>query len=135
MEPKKLIAATLASSVVMWLVAGLWHKVVVPQFYKAQTHAGHEGTFIIFMAYLVLGLIMTSIYPRFASGAKPWITGLKFGALIGILWVFPHELAMAGAHADASIVYVFKNAAWHIVEQSIGGVTIAMIYAKRHDQR
>jgi len=47
---------------------------------------------------------------------KPVIEGLKFGALIGLLWVFPHDLAMAGAHGD-SLSYVFKNAILHIVEQ------------------
>ncbi len=49
--------------------------------------------------------------------------------VIGLLWVFPHGLAMAGAHGD-SISYVFKNAAWHVVEQGVGGIVIGLVYGK-----
>jgi len=55
--------------------------------------------------------------------------GLKLGLLVGVLWVFPHALAMAGAH-DRSLVYVFKNAAWHLIEQGLGGIAIGLIYGR-----
>ena len=72
------------------------------------------------VAYIVLALIMAYMYPLGNKGIKPALEGLKFGIIIGILWVFPHELAMTGAHGSNSIVYVFKNTGWHIVEQGIG---------------
>ncbi|MCP4132684.1 MAG: hypothetical protein GY754_17090 [bacterium] len=53
-----------------------------------------------------------------------------FGIIIGILWVFPHELVMAGAHHGKSIAYVFKNAAWHMVEQGLGGIITGLIFGK-----
>lgn len=46
---------------------------------------------------------------------------------MGITWVFPHELAMAGAHAGTSIPYVFQNSAWHLVEQGLGGLVISFV--------
>ena len=98
-------------------------------FYKAETHATHEGTGIIFLAYLILGLLMAYIYPLGYKEGKPVMEGLRFGIIIGILWVFPHELAMAGAHGE-SLSYVFKNAAWHMLEQGAGGIVIAQIYKK-----
>ena len=57
------------------------------------------------------------------------ISGLVFGALIGILWVFPHELAMVGAHGEP-LAYVFKNAAWHAVEQGLGGIVVGLSYRR-----
>ena len=73
--------------------------------------------------------MMAYMYPLVCEGGRPIIEGLRFGMVIGVLWVFPHELAMAGAHGD-SISYVFKNAAWHMVEQGVGGIIIGFVYGR-----
>jgi len=125
MTVKQYIIATLASGLVMWALAGLWHKLLAVAFYTRETHASHEGVGIILVAYLFLALIMVYLFPIHKIDGAPILTGLMFGAVIGLLWVFPHELAMAGAHGK-SLIYVFKNAAWHIVEQGIGGIVIAL---------
>ncbi len=129
MNLKKFVQATLTGSITMWLLAGLWHEVIMAAFYTKETQATHEGTGIIFLAYIVLGMLMAYIYPLGYKGGKPTIEGLKFGVVIGLLWVFPHELAMAGAHGE-SISYVIKNAVWHMVEQGVGGIVIGLIYAR-----
>ena len=72
---------------------------------------------------------MSYLFSLTYSGGQPVIEGLKLGVLIGILWVFPHELAMAGAHGK-SISYVFINGAWHVIEQGFGGIIIGFIYTK-----
>lgn len=126
---KKFIFAAVASGFGMWVVAGLWHNLVMPALYK-DTHATHEGIGIMLIAYMVLGLLMAYIYPVGYKGGKPVHEGLRFGIIIGILWVFPHELAMAGAHEGKSIIYVFKNALWHMFEQGIGGIIVALIHGK-----
>ena len=131
---KKFLIATLSSAIGMWLLAGLWHQVINAQFYASETQAAHQGTGIIFIAYLVLGLIMAYIYPLGYKGNKPAVEGLKFGFLMGLLWVFPHELAMAGAH-DTSVLYVLKNAVWHTVEQGFGGIIIGLVYGKIHTSK
>lgn len=41
-----------------------------------------------------------------------------------------HELAMVGAHDGNSLAYVFRNGAWHMVEQGIGGVIVGLVYGK-----
>ena len=89
----------------------------------------HEGLGILLAAYFVLALIMAYVYPLGYKGKSPALEGLRFGIIIGLLWVFPHSLAMAGAHGD-SIIYVFKNSAWHLVEQGLGGIIIGLIYGK-----
>jgi len=127
---KKFLLASLAGAGAMWLLAGLWHEVIMASFYAAEAHATHEGTAIILLAYLILGILMAYLYPLVYKGGRPFLEGLWFGILIGLLWVFPHELAMAGAHGK-SLVYVFKNAAWHIVEQGAGGIVIGLVYGRK----
>ena len=129
MNTKKFILATAAGSLTMWLLAGLWHELIMAQFYEVETQANHEGTGIILLAYVVLGLLMAYVYPIGYKGKQPWVEGLRFGFVIGILWVFPHELAMAGAYGN-SILYVLKNAVWHMVEQGVGGITIGLVYGR-----
>jgi len=110
----------------MWLLAGLWHKVIMLQFYTRETGASHEGTLTIFIAYLVLAMLMVYLYRYYQIKHNTTLDGFRFGAVIGLLWVFPHELAMAGAHGE-SIRYVFLNAGWHIFEQGIGGMLLAWL--------
>ena len=112
----------------MWVVSGLWHNLILANFY-AQKGASHEGIGILFISYLILALIMSYLYPFGYRGKAPWLEGLRFGIMIGILWVFPHELAMAVAHGE-SLSYVFKNGAWHAIEQGIGGIILGSIYGK-----
>ncbi len=126
---KKHLITLLTTATTMTLLAGLWHELIMAQFYRDETAATHEGTGIIFIAYLILTGLMLLLYPR-----KPWLknhllSGLLFGTVIGLLWVFPHELAMAGAHGEP-LGYVFFNAAWHMVEQGAGGIVIALLYGR-----
>ena len=129
MNIKKFALAALTGSITMWLLAGLWHKVIMAQFYTEETHASHEGTIVIFIAYVVLSILMAYIYQVGYKGGRPAMEGLRFGVIIGLLWVFPHELAMAGVHGE-SILYVLKNAAWHMVEQGVGGIVIGLVYGR-----
>ncbi len=121
--------ATLACGVGMWVVAGIWHNLIMANLY-ADTHATHEGLGILLIAYFVLALLMSYMYPLGYKGKSPIVEGLRFGVIIGVLWVFPHGLAMAGAH-NTSIIYEIKNAIWHTVEQGIGGVIVALVYGKQ----
>jgi hypothetical protein len=127
MNIKKMVQATLAAGFGMWILSGIWHNLILANFYRSETEATHEGIWILLIAYMVLSLIMAYLYPIGYKGGRPIIEGLRFGMVIGLLWVFPHELAMAGAHGD-SITYVFKNAAWHVVEQGFGGIIVGLIY-------
>ena len=113
---KKKILHTILVGLGMMLLAGLWHKVIMVQFYEVENQAKHEGTGLIAVSYLILGAMMVYLYPLWPKGERTILSGLYFGMFIGILWVFPHELAMAGAHGEP-LSYVFKNALWHMVEQ------------------
>jgi len=121
--------ATLLGGFSMWVVAGLWHNLILP-FFSEGVEAHHEGLAIMLVAYMILSFLMTYIYSLSYKGGKPIVEGLRIGVVVGILWVFPHGLAMAGAH-DTSILYEIENTVWHIVEQGIGGIVVAMLWGNK----
>ena len=128
MNIKRIVILTVAVGLGMAFFSGIWHNLILASFY-GKTGAEHEGIAVLFIAYFILAFLMSYLYPRFYKGGKPVIEGMKFGALIGILWVFPHELAMVGAHGEP-LEYVFKNGALHIFEQGFGGIILGYLHEK-----
>lgn len=120
----KTITAVLAGGFRMWVLAGLWHNLILPAVNK-DVEALHDGLVLMFVAYLILSGLMTWFYTKIKKEII-LLAGLGIGALIGILWVFPHGLTMAAVH-DSSVLYEVRNAMWHCAEQGAGGVIIALI--------
>ena len=120
----KSILATLGGGTVMWILAGLWHNLVLP-FFNREIEPHHDGLLVMLAAYYILAGLMTYLYTQIKKESVIK-GGLKTGILVGIMWVFPHGLVMAGIH-DTSISYEFGNILWHVVEQGCGGLLIAFI--------
>ena len=112
----------------MWVIAGLWHNLILP-FFNKNIQAHHDGLGLMLLAYFILTLLMAYIYSFSFSGKKPVLEGLRLGVVVGLLWVLPHGLVMAGAH-ETSVIYEFKNAGWHMIEQGIGGMIIGLVYSR-----
>ena len=113
---------TILGGLSMWIVAGLWHNLILP-IVNENMEAHHDGLVIMLISYFILALLMVYIFSltRREVSIKE---GAYVGAIIGILWVFPHGLAMAGVH-DTSTIYEIKNGLYHMIEQGIGGIVIA----------
>lgn len=124
----RLTLATISSGLIMWIIAGLWHNLILPGI-NENIHPHHEGIFIMLIAYFILAFLMTLLFAMIFNKSNPLTLGIKLGIIVGILWVFPHGLAMAGIH-ETSILYEVKNALWHLFEQGIGGITIALFFRK-----
>jgi len=129
MNLKRLSLATLVAWTAMWVLAGVYHEVLMAHFYAERVHGEHQGLPIILLGYLILGGLLAYLMELGYKGVDPLKTGLRYGVLVGILWVFPHELVMAGAHGE-SLVYVFGNGLWHVVEQGVGGILIGWVYQR-----
>lgn len=128
MDLKKLFLATLVGGTGMWVIAGVWHNLIMPSLYEG-VHASHDGIGLLLVSYYILSLFMSYLYTAIHENENNIMKGVKVGVIVGVLWVFPHGLAMAGAHGD-SLLYVFKNSAWHIFEQGVGGGVIGFVYCK-----
>jgi hypothetical protein len=128
----KLALVAAVTGFAMWIVAGLWHNLVLPSL-DAANEAHHTGLAVMLLAYVILGAFMTFLYHRVRraqEARRPTLDGAMFGGLIGVLWVFPHELALASAH-QSPLLDVVENAMWHVVEQGSGGVLMALLLSTR----
>lgn len=127
---KKLLIGTLSGGFGMWAIAGIWHNLIKANFYNS-INAKHDAIGVFLVAYFILALIMAYIYPLRYKCENYLKEGIIFGAIIGLLWVFPHGIIDAASHGDTTYLYQFKNALWHMIEQGIGGIIIAFVYRKQ----
>lgn len=123
MNSLRLITATLATGLSMWLAGGIWHEVLAAHFYTEGIEQDHQGIGLILIAYLILAALMVSLYVRLFPTGTTKVRTVIFGATIGVLWVFPHTLSLAATHGRP-LLYVFQNASWHLVEQGIGALAL-----------
>jgi hypothetical protein len=121
MKVKKFIIATLAAFVVMFLLGGLWHVTLLGDFYTAQTE--------VLLGVLILAFLMALVYPIGYKGGSPVREGLRFGVLIGLIWILPWSVIIHGIW-KYPLLCVIVDSVWHIVEQGIGGLIIGIIYGK-----
>jgi len=138
MDIKKLLIGAVVAFAVMFLLGYLWHVVLMADFY--QNNPGEIGAvdretpmlFYIGLGYLSLSLVMAYIYPKGAEGDSHIMDGIKFGAIMGFLWIVPLSSVLYGATIITSKTLVLGDGLYHIVEGAIGGALIAMVYGKRN---
>ncbi len=133
MNGRRFLLGALAAFVVAFLLAGLWHVLLMADFYDSVQPGGMRQPplfWSIALGYAVVGLIMSYMYPKGYEGGSPVSEGLKFGAVIGLLWWSPTQLVLYGALTGPfSIVLV--DGAWHLVEEGLAGIAVALVYGRR----
>ena len=89
MNRRKLVLGALAAFAVAFPLSGLWHVLLMSDFYdSASGGTMRDPPLFLFVAlgYMVVGFIMAYMYPKGYEGGSPVREGLKFGAIIGLLW-------------------------------------------------
>lgn len=130
MNKKKMILAVLAAFAVMFALAGLWHTVLLGDFYSSNDLAlarTEPNMFFVALGVFILTFIMAIIYPSVYKGGSLLKEGFRFGAVIGIIWALPMQLVFHGIW-NLPLSGVLVDSAWHVVEQGVGGIVIAYIY-------
>ncbi len=126
----KMLYAWLAGAVGMLILSVLWHRVIMGGFYDEQGAAimrDEPKMLFIILALLILAFLMAYAYPIGYKGGSPITEGLKFGALMGLLAFLPFNLILYGAF-NVPLAGALVDAGWHVVEEGVGGVIIAMVY-------
>ena len=131
MNGSKFVPGALVAAVVAFLLSGLWHVVLMSDYYESAAVGGREAPlmWVIGLAYLMVGIIMAYMYPKGYEGGSPVGEGLKFGAIIGLLWWFPTNLVLY-AVLDGPSSAIFVDGAWHIVEEGIAGAALGWVYGR-----
>ena len=133
MNGRRLVLGALAAFLVVFLLSGLWHVLLMRDFYDAAqggTMRDPPLFLSIGLGYLVVGFIMAYMYPKGYEGGSPIGEGLKFGAIIGLLWWFPTQLVLYGA-LDGPFAIVLVDGAWHLVEEGFAGAALGLVYGRK----
>ncbi len=135
MDVRKLILAAVLGLVAMMFLSGLWHGLLMHDFYEAHSPLMREAPLmrIIGLGYFLLGTLMAVIYPKGYEGGSPWLEGVRFGMYMGLLFTLPRGLILYGAEGSHTGLVVVVDAAWHLVEQGVGGIVIALVHGGRDD--
>ena len=131
MNGKKFITAWIVGFVAMFILGYLWHMVIMGDFYSANSYVPEREAprmELIILGVLSLALLMAYVYPKGYSGGSPVTEGLKFGLIIGVLWVTPHSLIEHGAAVMMTGKMVLVDGIWHLVEQGVAGILIGLVY-------
>ena len=118
----------IGAGVVMFLLAALWHMALMSDLYAGDQNRAEPMLYLIVVSYLILGLLMAYAYPKGIEGTNKITNGIKFGSLVGLIWVLPHSLILHAVAEGGAFNVILIDAGWHLVEQSCGGVVIALIY-------
>jgi len=133
MNVKKFVLAWVAVVVVTFLLGVLWHLFLLADFYEAQ-HQGltreEPNMAVIIVGHLILGFLMALVYPIGYKGGPPVKEGFRFGALIGLIWILPLSVILHGVW-NLPLTGVIVDSAWHVVEEGIAGIGIALVYGRQ----
>ncbi|MBT3342503.1 MAG: hypothetical protein HN712_13890 [Gemmatimonadetes bacterium] len=132
MSIPRFLLATILSALVMLALWWLWHMSFMATLYAEHTALPRDVplTRITVLGYFLLALLMAYIYPKGYTGADPLAEGLRFGALMGVLSTLPRSLILYGIEGGHTGTLVIVDASWHIIEQGIGGLVIALLYGR-----
>ncbi len=108
MDFKKFSMAVVGGFFAMFILSGLWHRVILKSFYTehlTSTLAEPNILFIV-LGYLILEAIMAYLYPLGYKGGSPLKEGLRFGIIIGLLWYLPFNVIMIGVVGKSGTLVV-----------------------------
>ena len=82
-----------------------------------------------FFRYAIMALVMAFMYPKGYEGGTPWLEGLRFGLLVGVLLAAAMALdfyALLPISGSAMLVMFIPE----LIGLSITGIVIGTIYGK-----
>lgn len=131
----RIIFAAIASSLVMFSLAGLYTGVLAREFIAVHVKPSILRTPpnlpMVYCGYLLLAILMSFLYARiFRSTSSPALSGLRFGLLAAIIWLMPYSIVLFGVY-DFPYQALPLDFGWALVEQGLGGIIIGLIHGKR----
>lgn len=128
----RVIAATVASFVVMFGLSGLFNRFIVRDFVatnvSAQVLRDPPDLLLVGAGYALLAVFMALAFPIAVGDATAEPTvGLAFGVVAGLVWILPSSLVLHGVYRFPAAALLI-DPAFAVVEQGLGGLAIALVY-------
>jgi hypothetical protein len=132
MDFKKFSMAVVGGFFAMFILSGLWQRVILKSFYTEHLTAtlAEPNILFIVLGYLILAALMAYLYPLGYKGGSPLKEGLRFGIIIGLLWYLPFNVIMIGVVGKSGTLIVVDGL-WRLVEQGVGGIVIGYFYRSK----
>ena len=132
MNVGKLLTTAAAAFVAMFVLSVLWHTIILEDYYTASTAQLARATMsipVIAFAYVVMALVMAYMFPLGYKGGSALAEGFRFGAIVGVLIWLPTGLVYSSIW-NYPMNTALIDAAWHVVEEGVGGIALAMVFAR-----
>ncbi|MFI5164400.1 MAG: hypothetical protein ACHQHP_04040 [Bacteroidia bacterium] len=130
MNTKRFFLSWIFSSLIMFSLSYLWHGVFLNDLQRLSYPKEIFLTGSV-ITYLILGFLVTKIYlmkfPKNIAG-KPLIRGLISGALLGICTYVVSLVVGVSFNSQLTPGYILFDIAWQTIEQTCGGITVALVY-------
>ncbi len=81
------------------------------------------------LGWLATALLLAFIYPRGYQGRSPFMEGLRFGALLGLLMSLPQQLFVF-AHTEIPAGDLSLSVGWTTASWAVTGVAIGLVYGR-----
>jgi hypothetical protein len=123
---KKTLLSGLAASVPMFLLGAVGHGVLL-RGYREGTPLDRPMLPVLYLSVLVLATLMAFVYARVRPSGSAIRDGLFLGILFAITWTVPGGLSRFGALQGVELGKIFADAAWHLIEEGVGGVVLVLV--------
>ena len=130
MNTKRFFLSWITCSIVMFSASYLWHGIFLNDLQRL-TYPKEIFLTGSIITYLILGFLLTKIYQmRFPSpiARKPIVRGLISGACLGIATYIVALVIGVSFSNGLKVEYILFDIAWQTVEQTLGGITVGLIY-------
>ena len=118
--------------VVMFGLGGLWHQLLMADHYATvlpSVTRAEPNLVVIGCGYLITAAVMAVVFPIGYKGGSGGAEGLRFGAVIGLLWWLPSNIVLSGVF-ETTLTSALIDGVWHIVEGAAGGIVIGLLHVR-----
>ena len=132
MKTKQITLGTLAYTLVTFPLAAIWHVVIFEEQYQSFSYIEGEPGFLLgLITILIQGFILSFLYPFVSFHGKGATRGLKYALLIGLFFWTSHVLAFVAKQSiSGSVLFIFMESFYLLLQFGIYGILIGLIYAK-----
>lgn len=133
---KQVAIGTLGYTVVTFVLAVVWHAVIVEGQYRAFGYIEGEPNFALgFTTILIQGLVLSILYPFVSFKGGSVQSGLRFSLFIGVFFWTSHVLAFVAKQTVNQVpLFIVMESFYVLLQFGAFGVLIGLIYHKALSQ-
>ena len=135
MSKNKFILITCIAFGIMFCIAGFFYMTMEAEFSTdISAHRGETTIPFIALAFLILTLIISYLYPKSIQANKRIANWIRYGALIGIVWLLPQGNPLYEKTTNLMQNGIVGFAIYNMIELAIGKLIITLFKEKNYSE-